>query len=219
MQLHMPNRKQTNEKMHNEKFVSVLLIVDYQKKYYSGNIVSRAFPEVPDNVSKILKFWRECNNPIIHIRAHYTDRTSRFIPFFRELHPERSDYVYTSAAPEPFAQEIMGEQIVLKPTWDAFVGTNLDEILQSMNVKNVYLCGLLTSRCVLSTALHSYWNGYRTYLVKDCCGDISRENHQKVLDLYDGFCMIAQNTDEIIQEHENSSLQHHQHSFITQSKL
>lgn len=45
--------------------------------------------------------------------------------------------------------------------------TGLNEILQSHDVINVFICGVATNYCVKHTALHSLERGYKTHILSD----------------------------------------------------
>ena len=79
-------------------------------------------------------------------------------------------------------------EIVLdKPTFDAFLNTDLDEQLQAAGIEEVFICGLVTEACVQATAHGSFARGYRTVLVEDCCAGRDLGRHEAVLTLYGGY--------------------------------
>jgi Amidases related to nicotinamidase len=51
---------------------------------------------------------------------------------------------------------------VPKPEYDAFIGTNLDQILKSLHVTTVHLTGVCTDICDFLTAYGAYSRGFRT---------------------------------------------------------
>ena len=71
----------------------------------------------------------------------------------------------------PFALELPGEPVVIKQSFDGFLGTNLDEVLVNHGVRNVLIAGLVTSTCVLFTAATATQLGYLVSVVGDCCSD------------------------------------------------
>eukprot|EP01084_Bolivina_argentea_P228362 385701_1 len=74
---------------------------------------------------------------------------------------------------------IKGEFIVKgKHGLDTFAGTNLDDILQSLNIENLALCGLLTNCCVESTMRTGYEYGYSVITIHDCCAATSEAEHE-----------------------------------------
>ena len=49
------------------------------------------------------------------------------------------------------------------------------KISRSMNIDTLVVMGLITRACVLNTVMSAFNNGYRVYLLEDCCGDRSIE--------------------------------------------
>ena len=58
------------------------------------------------------------------------------------------------------------------------------KISRSMNIDTLVVMGLITRACVLNTVMSAFNNGYRVYLLEDCCGDRSIEvfklNHEHI---------------------------------------
>ena len=59
------------------------------------------------------------------------------------------DSVCSFAAPQE------GEHQVAKPTFDGFLQTNLESLLQQLEITEVYVAGMVTSCCVLFTAVRA----------------------------------------------------------------
>lgn len=59
-------------------------------------------------------------------------------------------------------KEDAGVIFVPKPEYDAFIGTNLDQILRSLHVDTVHLTGVCTDICDFLTCYGAYSRGYRT---------------------------------------------------------
>lgn len=111
------------------------------------------------------------------------------MPFFSALNPEKPGVV--SLEPEPWAPELPGELVVLKPTFDGFHDTRLHAELQARRVSRVYVCGLVTAACVLNTCFGAFRLGYEVVLVSDCTADRSREQHEAILSIYNGYTFVA----------------------------
>lgn len=54
-----------------------------------------------------------------------------------------------------------------KEAYSAFQDTDLNVKLKSLDVKNVFVCGVATDYCVLNTVLDSIKYGYKTFLLVD----------------------------------------------------
>ena len=150
---------------------SCLLVVDLQPEFYSGNqLISTNFPHLSANIPALLKQCREHPDKCIvtHIRADYS--SSIWESFFRELNPDKPCQSLSPCA-EQFAAEVPGEHVFFKPTFDAFLGTDLHQYLQSEGVTRVFVSGVVTSACVLQTAFGAFFRGFETSIIADCCGD------------------------------------------------
>ena len=59
------------------------------------------------------------------------------------------------------------------------VVTELESILRSNGVTDVYICGVATDYCVGYTASHAQDLGFRTILIEDCCRGIDPDGIQR----------------------------------------
>jgi len=58
--------------------------------------------------------------------------------------------------------------------FDAFVGSNLEELLRSRSVQTVFLGGFTTDQCVAKTLRTAVAKGFDAYMVSDCTATMSR---------------------------------------------
>ncbi len=66
-----------------------------------------------------------------------------------------------------------GEYIVPKRRYSAFFGTDLDTYLREMEVRKLYLAGVLTNICVYATALDASMRNYGVAVFKDAVASLS----------------------------------------------
>jgi nicotinamidase/pyrazinamidase len=59
-------------------------------------------------------------------------------------------------------------KVIKKKKHSAFFGTELDQYLRESNVREVYLSGLQTQICIMTTAADASFRGYRTIAISDC---------------------------------------------------
>ena len=77
-------------------------------------------------------------------------------------------------APEDF--------VVDKPRNSAFFSSNLESLLHALDVRCLMMGGVTTSMCVESTARDAGQRDYRTFVVRDACGDFAQARHDAALD-------------------------------------
>lgn len=61
-----------------------------------------------------------------------------------------------------------GEQVVAKTTYSGFHGTNLEELLQGLQVEELVVTGCVTSICVLYTAADAVMRGFHVRVPTNC---------------------------------------------------
>lgn len=66
----------------------------------------------------------------------------------------------------PFRDSIL--EIPGKRGLNAFVNTDLDDVLRQRNIKNLVLAGAVTSVCIDSTGRSAYEQGYQVSVLSDC---------------------------------------------------
>ncbi|MGM0365414.1 MAG: cysteine hydrolase family protein [Actinomycetota bacterium] len=71
--------------------------------------------------------------------------------------------------------------IIKKTTFSGFYETNLQQVLQKMEVGHVVLAGCVTNICILYTAFEATVRGYDVDVVEDAVAGISEEDHQCAL--------------------------------------
>ena len=196
--------------MSNSSVSTALLLVDMQPEWYSQSHISKLFPELPETISSLLNFCRRVKNiEVIHIRASYSKMNdninnedwSKWMDHFEELNPEKQcTGVDGSESVELFAKEVAGEKLFLKPTFDAFNGTELQTYLKARHVERIMIAGLLTSVCVQATACSAFCRGYKVDVIEDCCGDRSLERHNAALMLYGNYMYKVLSSEDVKNE-------------------
>ena len=137
--------------MHN----AALIIIDVQKAFEDEKWGQRNNPEAELNISKILKFWRQVNWPVIHIQ-HRSDNPSSV------FYPEKRGFEI-----KEIVEPIDGEVIITKNVNSSFIGTNLEDYLRENKITELVITGLTTPHCVSTTTRMSGNLGFKTYLISD----------------------------------------------------
>jgi nicotinamidase/pyrazinamidase len=93
-------------------------------------------------------------------------RGSRGAEIIEELDSESDDY------------------FVPKRRFSAFFKTDLDQTLRTLGVDTVFVTGIATPICVLTTALDALSNDFGAIIVEDCCAAHRPQDHEGVLSAY-----------------------------------
>jgi biuret amidohydrolase len=95
------------------------------------------------------------------------------------------------------------EPIIDKPGYGAFHQTDLAQILDSRDIKRLYICGVTTEVCVSSTLREAIDRGYDCTLIADACGSANLDLHDaaiKMVAVEGGIFGIVSDTQTAINE-------------------
>ncbi|GAC1396061.1 MAG: cysteine hydrolase family protein [Vulcanimicrobiaceae bacterium] len=131
---------------------SALVMIDLQNTYRSGTMALVGVEEALHEAQTLLRRAREAGTPIVHIK-HDAGVGSPY-----DVTAENGQ-ICDSVAP------VAGETVIVKKYPNAFVGTDLDDRLKKLGVKNLILAGFMTHMCVNSTARGAFNLGYAPTIV------------------------------------------------------
>lgn len=134
-----------------------LILIDIQLAfdsldYFGGE---RNNPAAETNCGRLLAYWRAQRWPLFHIRH------ASVIP---------GSPLAVGNAGHSFKDEALpleGEPILTKNVNSAFIGTELQSLLDQQGIRTVVCAGFVTEHCVSTTARMAANLGYRTVVVSD----------------------------------------------------
>ena len=153
---------------------AALLLVDIQKgfdniEYWGG---SRNNPNAERIASNLLQLWRRNSLPIFHIQHCSTNPISPLNPNFNFEGNQFKEEV------KPQKNEI----IIQKKVNSAFIGTNLQILLELHEIKQLIICGMTTDHCVSTTVRMAGNLGYETFVVDDATATFDKTLRNIVYD-------------------------------------
>ena len=138
---------------------TALLLIDFQNDYFPGGKHPLVNPlEAAQKAHMILQCFREHDGHHIHIQ-HISKKpdATYFIP------GDRGTDIHDSVA------HFEGEPIVYKHDKNAFLNTDLLELLRSREIERVVICGMTTHLCVDATARAASDLGFQVIIAEDAC--------------------------------------------------
>lgn len=142
-----------------------LILIDIQKgfndvAYWGGD---RNNVDAEEKAGELLEIWRAKKLPIFHVQHCSSNPNS----ILNETNPgnEFQDVV----------KPLEGEIIIKKNVNSAFIGTNLKELIDNANIKNLVIVGLTTDHCVSTTTRMAGNFGYTVYLVSDATATFNKK--------------------------------------------
>jgi ureidoacrylate peracid hydrolase len=79
-----------------------------------------------------------------------------------------------------------------------FNSTPIHHVLGNMGIRNLVICGVMTSGCVESAARDAADLGYGVVVVSDACASWTQELHEASLRVMHGVFARIQTTDEVL---------------------
>ncbi|MFJ3586015.1 isochorismatase family protein [Streptomyces sp. NPDC090127] len=135
---------------------ATLILVDYQNTYTRGVMELDGWQPALDAAAALLARAREAGVTVIHVVNDGGEGTAYDIRVdIGAIHP--------SVAP------VEGEAVVVKGVPNAFVGTDLGELVDAAGHKDVVVAGFMTHMCVTFTAEGAFLRGNRPTVVADAC--------------------------------------------------
>ncbi|HEX9385990.1 MAG TPA: cysteine hydrolase family protein [Anaerolineales bacterium] len=138
---------------------TALLVIDIQKDYFPGGKFPLINPlEAAQKAYMILQCFRESGNPHVHIQHISLEPDATFF-----ISGDRGTDIHDSVA------HFEGEPIVYKHEPNAFLNTNLLELLKSWEIERVVITGMMTHMCVDATARAASDLGFQVIIAEDAC--------------------------------------------------
>ena len=142
-----------------------LILVDIQKGFgnieYWGGQRNNADAEL--RASELLELWRHYDLPVFHVQHCSSIPTSL-------LHETHSGNQFNE-----LVIPIKGEPVIKKNVNSAFIGTDLQALLDKAKITTVVIAGLTTDHCVSTTTRMAGNLGYETFLIADATATFNKK--------------------------------------------
>ena len=169
-----------------------LLVIDMLVYFVhpSGRCHLPAGEAIVPNVRALLECWRRRRGTVVftrhgHLGPQDLGMLGRFFSdYIRADEPEAA--IVDALAPRP------GEDVFRKTTYDAFLGTGLEEVLRGAGVTQVLVTGVLTHMCVETTARSAFCRGFEVYVPVDAVASSDEEHHlASLLNMADAVAIVT----------------------------
>lgn len=135
---------------------ATVVMVDYQNTYTEGVMELDGWEPALDAAANLLARAREAGSTIIHIVNDGGEGTPYDIKAeIGQIHPK--------VAP------VEGEPVVVKGAPNAYVGTELGELVEKAGNDDVVVAGFMTNMCVQFTSEGTFLAGKKPTVVADAC--------------------------------------------------
>ena len=160
---------------------AAVLLIDMQNGFIDGAsplCIAGAAATVPA-CAHALAAAREHGLAVFHVRRAYAADGSdveavRWEAWAEGGRPLSSADPMSLSCPSELAPA-PGEPVVVKPSWSAFFGTDLDVLLRARGIGTLVLAGTTTPNCVRSTAYDGLARGFNVAVLRDATSSRSPE--------------------------------------------
>lgn len=141
------------------KTQKALLLIDIQNDYFEGSLnpLSGSM-EAGLNAQKLLQHFRSQSLPVVHVQHISTRQDATFF-----LPDTKGSEIHNCVAP------LERENIIIKHVPNSFYQTELHEMLQSLGITELIICGMMTHMCVDATVRAAKDLGYKCIVIHDAC--------------------------------------------------
>jgi nicotinamidase-related amidase len=139
---------------------SALLLIDIQDFYFPGGRLQLENPEAAGmNAGLILDHFRKIELPVYHVRHNF----------------EPGGDIHQYVKPEA------GEPVFSKDQVNAFIDTELLEVLQADSIEQLVICGMQTHMCVEAAVRAGHDLGFTCLLVTDACATRALQYEEHII--------------------------------------
>jgi ureidoacrylate peracid hydrolase len=172
---------------------TALVVIDMQNDFCEqGGYIDRAVkadisgcPAVADRINIAVDAARASGVKIVWVRANYQPELVPASMLARNIQRGTDQAVCCAGGTWGYdfyrVKPRQGEFFVEKHCYDAFHGTNLDDILKNQGIRSLVYTGVVTNVCVESTLRSGCFHGYYAVVPEDCVGGPFKDLHDATL--------------------------------------
>lgn len=162
--------------------MNALLVIDAQNTL----LQSGDFRKEVSVIRKMVNDFKSSGSPVIVMR-HVSEEEHH--SFYRE----------EAGSQLPPALQESADYIIEKRTPSAFFQTSLDQLLQTLDIKHVFITGFNIEYCCLFTAVAAFDRGYEVTLIEDATSTINTDETYEMpgLDIRNFISSILNRSDVI----------------------
>ncbi len=155
-----------------------LIIVDMINDFVhpDGALYVKDSEKIIPFIEEKIREFREKNFPIIYAIDHHTESDKEF-----ELFPKHAVKGTWGAKIVEDLSPVERDIIIYKRRYPAFFGTDLDLLLRELNIKKIYIVGVVTHICIFYTAMYGRLLEYEVSVYKDGVYDFDKKLHDMAI--------------------------------------
>ena len=172
-----------------------LLVIDMQNDLCWDLRRKHKVEQMIHPVKQLIDIFSDAEQPVFYIRFCLSKGDEQFKRFGDEYCIEGTDGANIIKELLP-----LKGRVIEKRKHSAFFETELDKYLKETGVTEVFLSGLQTHICIMTTAADASFRGYRTVAVKECVLSSNEENKINALNWISNYVGEVLTVPEIVEE-------------------
>jgi nicotinamidase-related amidase len=159
---------------------------------------ARAMQQIVPNIQRLQQACRSAGIEVMFSRIQSATQDGRDRG---RVHKDLEIFCPPGSKEATILDEIapVGDEIVFsKTTGSVFNSTAIHHVLLSMGIRNLIMCGVMTSGCVESAARDAIDLGFGVIVVADACASWTEELHQASLRVMHGVFSRVQTMDQVL---------------------
>lgn len=147
---------------------TALLLIDFQNDYFP-TYPNAKWPlsqteAAANKAALLLTSFRQQDMPVVHVRHEFIEKDAAFFQQNSE-----GAKIHASLAP------LANEAVVLKHQINSFRDTELQQILQTRNIKKLIIVGAMSHVCIDAVTRAAVDFGYECHVAHDACATLDLE--------------------------------------------
>lgn len=159
-----------------------VVVIDMQEAYFEAAALKERRQQIVAHCETVLAWARDLGLPVINVvTQHRRDRSTWTLNMLED----EQGYLFEGDAHTATLHELdLGDATpVVKTRDNAFIGTDLHEIVAGLGLDALVVVGVSTHTCVAATAAHAFAVQLEVVLVRDAIGSHRPELHELTLDM------------------------------------
>ncbi len=160
---------------------TAVLVIDMQNLFV-GFPLHPPIEEVLPRLHRFIYAARSAGALIVRIENVIPDEM--FSAVWQRQHGTPTTFLAPGSEAAAFApgfEPELGDVVITKPRYSAFIGTPLETVLRSKGIRTVIVGGLTTDVCVSSTARDAFQRDFDTITLADCAAEKTLARHESGL--------------------------------------
>ncbi len=172
---------------------TAVLVVDMQKAFLDPE-APRQLPggrETVPQINELTELGRKLRMPVVFLRhANRPDLSDYGLRKEFNVPEEHQFQVIEGMIGAEFDTDLNiaeEDHVVTKIRYSAFIGgsSTLEPLLRGLGCDSIILCGILTDRCVLTTAMCAMMLDFKVFCISDLTATLSEERQRLALEMID----------------------------------